>query len=390
MVDNLGGPVHLIAPGADQYDGISRYCRELYERLQGTVPLRLCSFRPPPLAGVFTFLRALPLGVEPDERRGIYHFTRIMGCSLMLWRPVHPAVATVHDMGQLVWDPERRAASRLDRLLLRLSLVALKRMDRILARSNYTKRTLCELLPVDPNRVHVTSGGIDTDRFYPVPRANAKLEQRYGVVHSHRVYDILYVGTEIRRKNLGLLLRAMAYLRDRGVAVRLIKVGGPGDPEARRLFLSQVHQLGLSDLVLLAGWVSEADLPAFYTAADVVVVPSLVEGLGLPVLEAMACGTPVVCSNAGALPEVVGDAALLVRPDDVPGLANALAAVFENGNLREQLSKRGLERARAFTWAETAEQTRNVYQELLGQSQPGPGTEVAGPPNCRSSRDRNS
>jgi glycosyltransferase involved in cell wall biosynthesis len=126
-----------------------------------------------------------------------------------------------------------------------------------------------------------------------------------------------------------------------------------------------IDALGLRDSVIMTGYVPTGDLPAVYAMAEALVFPSIVEGFGLPPLEAMACGTPVVCSNAASLPEVVGDAALLVDPTDVDGLATAMERVLTDADLAADLRERGLARAAGFTWARTARETVGVYERVL-------------------------
>ena len=361
------GPVHLITGTMGQHGGISRYCQELYRGLQGQVPVQLCSFRVPPLTRRLTFFEHLPLGITPDEGRGVYHFTRIMGCSLMLWRPVRPAVATVHDLGPLVWPQEYRETSLLARSFFRLSLLGLKRMDWIIADSLATSRSLTTLLGFPSDRLAVVPLGVDNRFFCPVPRARKVLESAFGIPDRDGAFNILYVGTEAPRKNLGTLLKALAILKQAGSPVRLIKVGGAGQPRYRAAFQQQVEALGLSECVVLVGEVAEADLPLFYSAADAFVLPSYVEGFGLPVLEAMACGTPVVCSNAGALAEVVGGAGVLVEPGDARGFAAEIAALLRDAHFRERLAEMGLQRSQRFSWGQMAEETLAVYNRVLHQ-----------------------
>ncbi len=361
----MSGLVHLIAGQAGPPSGISRYCDELYKHLQSRVPVRLCSFRSPPMAKRLTFLEHLPLGIVPDERLGIYHFTRIMGCALMLWRPLRPAVATVHDLGPLLWLPEYKASGVLDRFLFWLSLQALKKMDRIIADSHTTARSVIDLLNISVERVKVINLGVDQDIFRHVWGAQEALQQKYNFPDQAGVYTVLCVGSESARKNLVTLLEAIARLKSKGMMLRLIKVGGAGHPDFRTAFLEHVARLGLGENVTIVGEVPDADLPLFYSGADVFVLPSYVEGFGLPVLEAMACGTPVACSNAGALPEVAGDAALLFPPRDVDSLTETLAQVLGSQALRQQLVHRGLERCRLFSWERMAEETLALYSTLF-------------------------
>ncbi|MBN1886748.1 MAG: glycosyltransferase family 4 protein [Thermoflexales bacterium] len=361
----MTGSVHLIANTSGLHSGISRYCDELYKHLQGRAPVRLCSFRSLPLTNHLTFLEHLPLGVVPDERQGIYHFTRIMGCALMLWRPLRPAVATVHDLGSLVWKPEYQSSGALDRFLFWLSLQGLKKMDRIIADSCATARSVIDLLGISAGRVKVVHLGVDQDVFRRVRGARGALQQKYNLPDQPGVYTVLYVGSESARKNLVTLLEALASFKSKGMVLRLIKVGGAGHPSCRAVFLGHVARLGMGENVTIVGEVPDADLPLFYSGADVFVLPSYVEGFGLPVLEAMACGTPVVCSNAGALPEVVGDAAMVVRPDDVVGYVDAIARILGDSALSERLVQKGTERCSLFPWYRAAEETAAVYNDTL-------------------------
>ena len=178
---------------------------------------------------------------------------------------------------------------------------------------------------------------------------------------------ILHVGHCAPYKNIETILRAIpAICRRLGVPVLLVKVGGPFTRDQRTL----IGQLGLEDRVEYLGTVPLEDLPGVYGRADLLLMPSLHEGFGLPALEAMACGTPVVVSNRGSLPEVVGDAGLLVEPHDIEGIARAAERLTTDPALRTDLIRRGRERARAFTWERTARETLAVYQEVLGQSAP--------------------
>jgi glycosyltransferase involved in cell wall biosynthesis len=175
---------------------------------------------------------------------------------------------------------------------------------------------------------------------------------------------VLYVGSENPRKNMPRLIAAFARLHETLPDVRLIKVGSVEHPSLAEQLRRQVQQLGLADAVLFTNPVSDQDLVAFYNLADLFVFPSLYEGFGLPPLEAMACGAPVVCSNAASLPEVVGDAAITVDPYDVDGLAAAMVRVLTDADLRRQLRERGLARARQFTWERTALETIAVYRQM--------------------------
>jgi len=174
---------------------------------------------------------------------------------------------------------------------------------------------------------------------------------------------ILNVGALEPGKNQATLVRAFRRLRRGGVEQALVIAGPPAWRYERLLRL--VDRLGLTDEVRFLGYVPAEDLVALYNLADLFAFPSLYEGFGLPPLEAMACGTPMVCSNAASLPEVVGDAAITVDPYDVEGLAQAMHRVLTDASLREELRAKGLAQAKQFTWERTARETVAVYRQVL-------------------------
>jgi glycosyltransferase involved in cell wall biosynthesis len=348
--------------------GIGRYAAEIYRRLQGQVDIRLSEPLYPPFADRFTLLRHFPRGLEAHRAGSIVHFTRIMGCAQMLWRPLRPAIATVHDLGVLMCQEDKLLFDRLGRWTLDLNLSGLKRIDCLVADSHFTGRGLIDVLGVPQDRVRVVHLGVDRDHFRPLAGASGLLAQKYNVPPAANTRNLLYVGNEQPRKNLGVLLEALARLKTRGVSWRLIKVGSAGGDRWRAHFLAQVRRLGVEDQVLFVGRVPEADLPAFYSAADLYVTSSLLEGFGLPVLEAMACGAPVVCSRAGSLPEIAEGVALLIDPRDPDALAAAIARVLSDGALRQGMADRGVARARAFPWEESVAKLFQIYREFGGDA----------------------
>jgi len=177
---------------------------------------------------------------------------------------------------------------------------------------------------------------------------------------------ILAVGTLQPRKNYPVLMQAYAALRQRtGLPHKLAIVGGRG--WLTEEIDATITRLGLADQVRLLGFAPDDDLPALYTGASLLAFPSLYEGFGLPALEAMACGTPVVASTAPSLPEVCGDAALLVDPADVDGLADALERVLTDQEMAAQMVARGQQRAAQFRWEDAAKDLLAVYRQVLGQ-----------------------
>jgi alpha-1,3-rhamnosyl/mannosyltransferase len=240
--------------------------------------------------------------------------------------------------------------------------LAIATARRLVTLSAASRRDLVELYGVPPERVAVTPLAAD-ERFRPIADVTTleAVRRKYGLPE----YFVLYLGSNKPHKNLGRLVEAWAQFRNSKFEIRSLVVAGHWDsryPQAQQ----KATELGLGEAVRFLGDVSEADLPALYNLATVFAFPSLYEGFGLPPLEAMACGTPVVCANTSSLPEVVGDAALLFDPLDVPALAAALAQALSDADLRTALHARGLARARLFSWERTARETLAVYRQAVG------------------------
>jgi len=260
---------------------------------------------------------------------------------------------TVHDLSFLRYPDH--FVPKLVRYLGRVVPRSVARADRVLADSEATRADLIRLLGVPPERVEVLYSGVDP-RFRPEPEPGERerLQARYGV--GERPY-VLSVGTLQPRKNYVRLIRAFAHLRP---DLYLVIAGGRGWLYEEVLAEAERHP----DRVRVLGFVDEADLPALYRGAALFVFPSLYEGFGLPVLEAMACGVPVVCSNSSSLPEVAGEAALLVDPHDEEGLAEAMRRALEDEGARRRMIARGLERAAGFTWERAARQLLAAFEAV--------------------------
>jgi glycosyltransferase involved in cell wall biosynthesis len=175
---------------------------------------------------------------------------------------------------------------------------------------------------------------------------------------------VLFVGSESPRKNLGNLFRAFALVRSRLPGVQLLKVGAAHFAHERHRLLALIEQLDLSDCVCFLDHVPEEELPLFYNAAHLVVMPSLYEGFGLPALEAMSCGTPVVASNRASLPEVVGGAGPLIDPESPEEMALVMADLLADEDRRTEASQAGLMQAAKFSSERQARQTLAIYEEV--------------------------
>jgi glycosyltransferase involved in cell wall biosynthesis len=265
---------------------------------------------------------------------------------------------TVHDLS-FMRHPECSSPPLLD-YLMRSVPPSVRRADVVLADSAATRDDLIELLGIPPDRITVVYAAIDHDFGASVDETPPEPTlARYGI---RRPY-ILGLGTLQPRKNFVRLIHAYHQLRERhDIPHQLVIGGGRGwlDQEIDEA----IEGLGLENAVRLAGFIAEKDLPALYHGADVFAFPSLYEGFGIPVLEAMACGTPVVTSTTSSLPEVAGDAALLVEPTNVEALSHALDRLIHEESLRDSLIERGYRQITRFSWHDSARRLLEVYNQI--------------------------
>jgi glycosyltransferase involved in cell wall biosynthesis len=251
------------------------------------------------------------------------------------------------------WNPEGPSMWLFD-----LAFWGMLRAARIIVVSHYAKRELLAEANYPSDRIHVVYHGID-ERFGPATGDERQQVRRQYLQPGEKAL-LLHVGHCAARKNVERVLQAIALLRQRGLMVRFLQVGGVFTSAQRHL----LETLGIGEAVTQIPHVPNAELPAFYRAADVFVFPSFYEGFGIPLIEAMACGTPVVCSDWELFHEVCGDAALFADPNSHEALAEAIAQVLEDPALAQDLSRRGVERARHFTWERTASETMEIYRNI--------------------------
>jgi glycosyltransferase involved in cell wall biosynthesis len=243
--------------------------------------------------------------------------------------------------------------------MIRLSA---KRASAIIADSQSTRRDILRVVPIAPQKITAVPLGV-SDVFKPVsdPGAVEEFRRRYQLPPQ----IILCVGELQARKNLPTLIRAYGRLVQQGLTHSLVIAGRKG--WLYEELFQAVQTLNMSDRVIFTGYVLEQDLPLLYNVADVFVYPSVYEGFGLPVLEAMACGTPVVTSNASSMPEITGEAGVLVDPNDVNSMAEAIRRVVVDREFHAELECNGLERAKMFSWERTAKETVAVYERIAAQ-----------------------
>ena len=310
----------------------------------------------------FTLLRLhlhLAAGLKRD-RVDLYHS---LGFFLpWLWRG--KSVVTIHDIHPVLFaDYWRTPGTRTSYFALRAHIpLSLRQASRIFTPSGYVKQTICERFHVPPERILVTPHGADP--FFleePTPKELAAVESRFG---SGPFF--LYVGALGPHKNLTGIARAFARFRRHAGAdgSRLIIVGIPFGRYRESELVPLIRELGLTQSVVLAGFVDDVLLRALYRRALALLLPSFAEGFGLPLLEAMAGGTPILTSKITAMPEIAGDAALYVNPYDHEDIAAAMERLFSDRALRQQLAAAGSARALSFSWDRTARQILSAYRDL--------------------------
>ena len=269
------------------------------------------------------------------------------------------SVVTLHDMTFFLFPELHTLPKRyFFRRMIRFSA---RSADALLTISESTRQDAMRMLGIAPERIHTTLlAALPEHQLVTDPGRRQAVRQRYNLPENF----ILYVGVLEPRKNLPALFQAFARLRSRFPDYRLVIAGKPGWMVEQ--INSQLEALQLGNAVHFTGYVQAEDLPVVYNLARVSVYPSLYEGFGLPVLESLACGTPVITTTVSSMPEVAGEAGLLVPPGDIPALEAALDRLLSDPAECERRSRLGLEHAKKFTWERTAQETYQVYHRVLG------------------------
>ncbi len=274
--------------------------------------------------------------------------------------PARPTVLSVHDM--IPYTSPEYAGSRGARAYLRLTALAAKQATALVTLSRHAKTEIQRLLGIEGGRIHVVPPGVDVAfSAEPDPAARSRARERYGLSGRY----LLYLGGADTRKNIGVLFQAIAVIPHDAAAPELVVAAAEPKPGQEALFpdwRAQADSLGLGGRVRFVTRIAEEDLAEVYRGADAFCFPSRAEGFGLTPLEAMACGAAVISSDATSLPEAVGDAGLLVGPDDVAGWAQAIARVSADAGLRGELGRRGAARAALFPWSATGERVVEIIR----------------------------
>jgi alpha-1,3-rhamnosyl/mannosyltransferase len=266
-------------------------------------------------------------------------------------------IVTIHDIPQ---HSNQYSGTRHPEKKIRRYTDIMAGADRIIADSEYTKADILRFYSISEETVDVVHLGVEEQRRPKEPSETKAVLDRYGI----RSPYLLHVGRVEKKKNLSRSLEAFARIKKslaNPIQIVLAGTAGPGGEEV----FQAIERFGLKGDVQLVGYARQEDLPHLYAGATLFLFPSLYEGFGMPILEAMASGTPVLTSNVTSLPEVAGDAAVQVDPYDVESIATGMLRLLETPSLREQYIQKGFERIKEFTWEKTARETLAVYRKTL-------------------------
>ena len=349
------------------FPGIGRYATNLVRNMAGAESGMSISLIEDPSAALNPAFKSIPCSLSPfslSQQWVIPNLLRRNGAAiyhslyyLMPYRLPVPVVLTCYDFIPLIFPEYFNFRQRvIYRVANRL---AFRAASSIVAISETTRRDATRLMSIEPDRIRAIPLGVDA-KFSPSPalevervRAKYRLPEQY----------VLYVGANKPHKNLPRLVEAWGIVERKLTAPAALVIAGYWDdryPEARQI----AEKLNLSGSVLFAGPVGESDLPALYTGATLFVFPSLYEGFGLPILEAMACGTPVACGRTDALAEVAEEAAVLFDPSDPSAIAEGLTGLLSDPEKLQSFKQAGLAHAGAFSWEKTAQKTMEIYRTV--------------------------
>ena len=263
-------------------------------------------------------------------------------------------IVTCYDLIPWIYEKDRSS-------LWKENMKGLKQADLIITISKFSKDEIIKFLDYPKEKIKIVYPAVDHSLYYANP--DKGILKRVNISNDQKI--LLYVGSELPRQNVPILVKALKKLKIKIPGIKLIKIGESQSYGARNNILKLIKDLDLLDDVIFVGYIPEEEMPLWYNAADILIYPCAYAGFGLPPLEAMACGTPVITSNTTSLPEVVGDAGIMIDPDNAELLADKMYDVLTNNKLKENLIKKGLKHSKHFNWDESAKKTLEIYKMMI-------------------------
>jgi len=297
--------------------------------------------------------RYVPIVKNKVKKGNIKHITSQELAFLLNSILLENVIVTCYDLIPLVYDKERS-------LIWKENMNGLKKADIIITISRFSKDEIVKHLDYPEDRIKIVYPGVDHSVYYE--KRDKKILREHNISNEDKL--ILYVGSETPRMNVPVLIKAFSKLKKRLPNIKLVKIGESQSYGARENILKLIKDFNLQDDVIFEGYIPEGELPLWYNASDVLVYPCEYAGFGLPPLEAMACGTPVVTSNTTSLPEVVGDAGIMIDPNDIESMSEMIYQVLTDSEFKNELVKKGIERSKLFNWDESARRTRDIYESF--------------------------
>jgi glycosyltransferase involved in cell wall biosynthesis len=341
----------------DQVFGTSKYTNEIFNRIKGVA---LNKIEYPQIGTSRRVDGALKRTIYPMLVKHKVHDTTIKHITnqdlafLLTCMDLHPSIVTCYDLIPVAYYHNYS-------LFWKMNLKGLQKADLIITISEFSKQEIIRLTGSPQSKINVIYPGVDLTHYFP--KRDRSILEKFGISLKDPV--LLFVGSEESRKNIGIVIRALARLKTIIPGIKLLKVGGSQMGGDRKSLMHLIHQLKLENDIIFTGQVAEKELPRYYNAADIFIFPSIYEGFGLPPLEAIACGCPVICTNSTSLPEVIGDAGIFINPDNTGELVTIIQEILNNKELREDLMNKGVERAKLFSWDKSAQETMVLYEKFI-------------------------
>jgi glycosyltransferase involved in cell wall biosynthesis len=264
------------------------------------------------------------------------------------------SIVTCYDLIPWVYDHNRSS-------IWKENMDGLKQAETIITISEFSRDEIVKYLDYPKQMIKIIYPAVDHSSYY---HAHDKgILSKLDIPDNQKV--VLYVGSEVPRQNVPLLIKAFALLKKKIPNIKLVKIGDPQSYGARETIIQLINDLELRNDIIFAGYLPEEDMPKWYNAADILVYPCDYAGFGLPPLEAMACGTPVITSNTTSLPEVVGDAGIMIDPQDFELMADKMYDVLTNNKLKDKMINNGLKRSKLFKWDDSAKKTLEIYKTMI-------------------------
>lgn len=340
----------------DEIFGMSKYQSEINSRL-GNIKLNRIEYpdisKTPGVNKIVEYF-AYPFIVKKEViKNNVKHVTRQDLAFLLELIDLKKTIVTCHDIIPVAYYHTQNP-------VWKLNAKGLRKAEKIITVSEFSKNDIIKHIRYPEDKIEIIPPAVDHNLYYQ--NRNKSILKKYGIKEDEKV--ILYVGAEEPRKNIQVLISSFNKLKSKIPQIKLLKVGTPNYLRVREKLLKQIESLNLQKDVIFAGYVPESELAKIYNAVDLFVFPSLYEGFGIPPLEAMACGTPVITSNSSSLPEVVGDAAIIIDPYDANKFAEEMYEVLTEDGLREEMIRKGLDRSKMFSWEKAARKTREIYEQV--------------------------